>query len=173
MINIVGKLTGRITESKKLQGKLHGGNTERKHIQGNMNSGTIKIYPGLEDLEVNPSAIDQSFKSDKYGFDNVKVNAVKIIEHYLEGTNLILVLPDSSKLTLDVSSYIDGGLTQEQIEAINNMTVSLEDNILVIDYDETILDFIFSIDETDLIIENNTSDIDFNINENEELVVMY
>ena len=35
-----------------------------------------RVYPGLEDLEVKPSGIEQNFKSSKYGFDNVKVREV-------------------------------------------------------------------------------------------------
>lgn len=35
-----------------------------------------RVYPGLEDLEVIPSGIEQNFKSSKYGYDNVKVKAV-------------------------------------------------------------------------------------------------
>lgn len=158
MINAVGKLSGRITE--------------RKHIQGAIYGGTIEIYPELEDLEVTPSAEEQHFKSDKYGYNNVLINAVKIKEHYLQGTNLILVLPDSSKLTLDISLYIDGGLTQERIEAINNMIVYIDDENLFIDYDENVLDLNFSIQENNLAIENNIYGVDFNIN-NGELEVSY
>lgn len=40
-------------------------------------SNAIKeVYPPLEDLVVTPTFEQQNFKSDKYGFDNVKVNAV-------------------------------------------------------------------------------------------------
>lgn len=135
--------------------------------------GSTPIYPELEDLEVSPSAKEQNFKSDKYGFNNVKINAVKIKEHYLEGTNLILVLPDSSKLTLDISSYIDGGLTEEQIEAINNMTFTIDSENLIIEYDETVLDLDFSMDGENLTIENDVDGVDFNINQNGELEVLY
>lgn len=37
----------------------------------------VKEYPQLEDLEITPSAEEQNFKSNKYGYDNVKVRAVK------------------------------------------------------------------------------------------------
>lgn len=134
---------------------------------------SIPFYPELEDLEISPSAKEQNFKSDKYGFDNVKINAVNFKEHYLEGTNLILVLPDDSKLTVDISSYIDSGLTDEQIEAINNMTFTIDDENLIIEYDESVLDLDFSIDGGNLIIENNVDGVDFNINQNGELEVLY
>ena len=38
---------------------------------------TERVYPELEDLEVIPTTEEQKFKSSKYGFDNVKVQAIK------------------------------------------------------------------------------------------------
>lgn len=38
---------------------------------------TQLVYPELEDLEVTPSSIEQDFKSNKYGYDNVKVKEVE------------------------------------------------------------------------------------------------
>ena len=38
---------------------------------------TTKVYPELEDLEVTPGKEEQNFKSSKYGYDNVKVKAIK------------------------------------------------------------------------------------------------
>lgn len=37
----------------------------------------VKEFPELEDLEVIPSGEEQNFKSNKYGYDNVKVKAVE------------------------------------------------------------------------------------------------
>ena len=37
---------------------------------------TIKEYPELENIEITPSKEEQTFKSDKYGYDEVKVNGV-------------------------------------------------------------------------------------------------
>ena len=39
-----------------------------------------KVTPELEDLEVTPSSIEQKFKSNKYGYDNVTVKAVETEE---------------------------------------------------------------------------------------------
>ena len=39
-------------------------------------SNIIKIKPELENLEVTPTTEEQSFKSEKYGFENVKVKAI-------------------------------------------------------------------------------------------------
>lgn len=36
-----------------------------------------RIFPALEDLEVIPSREEQNFKSTKYGYNNVKVNAIE------------------------------------------------------------------------------------------------
>ena len=39
-----------------------------------------KVYPELEDLEVMPSSSEQSFKSSKYGYNNVKVKKIETTE---------------------------------------------------------------------------------------------
>lgn len=46
-------------------------------LNGKVYSATIIEYPELEDLEITPSSVEQNFKSKKYGYDNVKVKAVK------------------------------------------------------------------------------------------------
>lgn len=38
---------------------------------------TAQVKPELEDLEVTPAGVEQNFKSNKYGYDNVKVKAVE------------------------------------------------------------------------------------------------
>ena len=44
---------------------------------GNIKLDTVKVYPELENLEVNPSKEEQTFKSDNYyGYDNVTINPV-------------------------------------------------------------------------------------------------
>lgn len=105
---------------------------------------------------------------------NILPNKVNVETHYLEGKNVVIVLTDGSKLYVDISGYIgDNELTAEQIEAINNMNVTVVNNELVIDYDEEVLDFDFRVENTDLIVENNVTSTDFNINENKELEVIY
>lgn len=42
----------------------------------NVNIKTGKVYPELENLEVEPSKEKQTFKSEKYGYDNVTVEAI-------------------------------------------------------------------------------------------------
>ena len=38
---------------------------------------TAQVKPELEDLEITPSGVEQNFKSNKYGYNNVKVKAVE------------------------------------------------------------------------------------------------
>ena len=159
LINATGKITGTVSGKNR--------------INGTLNANTIKIYPELEDLEIVPSAEEQKFKSNKYGFNNVTVNPVTIKEHYVEGKILVLVLPDNSNLHIDISSYINGELTEEQIQAINDMKISISNDELILEYDETVLDLDFSIVDENLIVANNVTGIDFNINQNEELEVSY
>ena len=45
-------------------------------ITGNLNASIIKQYPELEDITISPSLEKQEFKSEKYGFENVIVEAI-------------------------------------------------------------------------------------------------
>ena len=59
--------------------KINIGNVQlkKKIYIGNVRIGVKKIFPELEDLEIIPSTIEQNFKSNKYGYNNVKVKAVE------------------------------------------------------------------------------------------------
>lgn len=46
-------------------------------LSGKLNNPVEYIYPELEDLTITPSTEQQTFKSNKYGYNNVTVNAVK------------------------------------------------------------------------------------------------
>lgn len=141
---------------------------------GNIKVDIQKVYPELEDLQVTPSGVEKDFKSKKYGYSNVKVKAIEIKERYLEGYNLILVLSDNSKLSIDISEYIGTTeLTQEQINAINNMNVSIENGEIMLDYDDKVLAINFSLKDGNLIVDDNLNGADFNINENGEMEVLY
>lgn len=63
-------------------------------------------------------------------------------------------------------------LTEEQIQALSEITINLDDE-LSIEYDDNVLDIDFMLEGEDLIVENNVKGIDFNINDNEELEVIY
>lgn len=62
-----------ISGKQRLVGKL----SAKNNLNGKLNNATIKVYPQLEDLEVIPSGEEQNFKSNKYGYNNVKVKAVE------------------------------------------------------------------------------------------------
>lgn len=66
MIKAKQTLVGHISGKGKLEGKL--------------SNAIVKEFPELEDLEVTPSGQEQNFKSEKYGFNNVKVNAIEAEE---------------------------------------------------------------------------------------------
>lgn len=59
--------------SCNLVGKL----SAKGSLAGKLNNAVIKEYPELEDLEVTPSTEQQSFKSNKYGYDNVIVKRIE------------------------------------------------------------------------------------------------
>jgi len=64
-------------------------------------------------------------------------------------------------------------LTEEQINAINNMNITTDNGEIIINYDDETLDFDFNIENENLIVENNVNELDFNINENGEMEVSY
>lgn len=97
---------------------------------------------------------------------------VEIKEHYLDDIILNIVLTNGQILTLDISEYF-GDITEDKIEALNNMTISIENGELIFSYDESILNMDFNIDDGDLIVEDNDRFINLSINENKELEVGY
>ena len=94
----------------------------------------------------------------------------------LENKILYLDFNDNTSLSVDLSSLSGGsvptGLTQEQIEAINNMVAILEED-LTLEYDEELLDIEFKIENGNMIVTNNVTGLDFSINENGEMEAMY
>lgn len=99
---------------------------------------------------------------------------INVKNHYLDGTDLIIELSNNQTLVIDISEYIgEQSLTQEQINAINNMTVLIENNELIFEYDETVLNLDFNLENGNMSVNNNVSSTDFNINENGELEVSY
>lgn len=46
-------------------------------INANVSNAIQRVYPELEDLTVTPSIEEQNFKSEKYGFNNVTVEAIE------------------------------------------------------------------------------------------------
>lgn len=81
MINAKGVLIGNISSDNKIEGKL--------------NNAIEKFFPELEDLVVVPKGEEQHFKSEKYGYDNVTVNAVSLQEKQITPTKEAQeVLPD-------------------------------------------------------------------------------
>ena len=122
----------------------------KKNIPMSISIKTTKVYQELEDLEVN------------------------VKEHYLDGTNLVIELSNNQTLIIDISEYIGTTeLTQEQINAINNMNVSIENGEIILEYDDKVLDINFSLEDKNLIVDDNLNGADFNINENGEMEVLY
>lgn len=74
-------IQGRMKNTPKLQGHIKFGN----------------VYPELEDLVVTPNEEEQNFKSDKYGYNEVKVKAI-------ETENKTAVIDFSNSDTVEVNS---------------------------------------------------------------------
>lgn len=94
-----------------------------------------RVYPTLEDLEVTPTIEDQTFKSEKYGFDNVTIKKVTSEvdsnikpEHIKEGVNILGVdggysgidtsdaTATAGDLLKDKTAYANGGKIVGTIE---------------------------------------------------------
>lgn len=59
------------------------------NLTGKLNNAVVREYPELENLEVTPSMAEQNFKSNKYGYDEVKVKAIE--------TNELAVTPSAEE----------------------------------------------------------------------------
>ena len=66
----------------------------------------------------------------------------------------------------------EGDLTPEQIQALEEIEIDLDDE-LTITYDDEVLDIDFYLEGKNLIVDNNIEGIEFEINNNGELEVRY
>lgn len=118
---------------KKLTGKI----AEKANIKGKLNTKIIKLYPELEDLEVIPSGIEQDFKSEKYGYDNVKVRAVESetleIKPKVEEQQIIGLFGIVNVNAVDNS--IDTNIKPENIRSEINI-LGIEGNIIELNGEE-------------------------------------
>ena len=87
-----------------------------------------EVFPELEDLEITPSGVEQNFKSDKYGYNNVTVKAIETEEITIqpeteeqvkEGVfNKVIVLGDEDLKPENIKK----GTNIFGVEGIGNMT---------------------------------------------------
>lgn len=140
--------------------------TAKKHCKEDIN-----VQVETQEITITPSSNEQVQEGL---FDKVIVPGVEVTEYYLDNTELIIVLSNEQTIKIDISEYLgETDLTDDQKEALNNMTVSIENGELIFEYDEEVLDLNFILENGDLIVENNVKDVDFNINQNGEMEVMY
>lgn len=94
-----------------------------------------KIYPKLEDLVVTPTGIEQNFKSSKYGYNNVKVEAINLQdkEITLNKNGIYTITADEGfsgldvvEITLDAIEDLDAELNTYETE-VNEQKVTIED----------------------------------------------
>ncbi len=55
---------------------LIGNISSKKTLTGKINNAIEKVYPELEDIIITPTTEEQQFKSKKYGYNNINVQAV-------------------------------------------------------------------------------------------------
>lgn len=146
-------------EEYVLQKSLNNGITWDSSIQKYV----IKLEP--EDTK----DIELRYESMLFQYDIVvilKNNLVKTIRGSLK------IWRDITRNETATDTPEDTGLTEEQINAINSITIDLDDE-LSIEYDETVLDLDFTVEDVDLVVDNNIEGVEFNINETGELEVNY
>ena len=80
MIKTNNSIVGHISTNNKLNGRVSNKNV----LRGKVNNATVEVYPELENLEVTPSIEEQNFKSELYGYDNVKIKAIP--EEYMKAS---------------------------------------------------------------------------------------
>lgn len=142
---------------------------------GDLQLDVKNVYPELEKITVQSRKDEQLIKPTKYGFSEVTVEPIvlKDIEITQNGVYKIPIDADGyGIITVNVNGGTSG-LTTEQIEALNNMKVSIVNGNLIFDYDDEILKLDFNLENDDLIVENNLNGLDFNINKNGELEAIY
>lgn len=104
-----------------------------------------------------------------------KLEDIYLSTAYLSGKTLILEFNNGRKICVDLSSIANNTsevITPEQIEAIGNIRITNE-NDLIIEYDNEILDIRFSLnDNGELIVDNNVSGLNFAIN-NKDMEAIY
>ena len=89
----------------------------KESLTGKLNSGIIHEYPELENLEITPSMEEQHFKSEKYGYNNVIVNAIEskelnvtpnVTEQVKEGIfNKVTVAGDSNLIPENIKNGVE------------------------------------------------------------------
>lgn len=79
----LGTITGQIQKNGNLVGEI----STVQNLVGELNNSIIELTPVLEDLTVTPDVVEQNFKSDIYGYDNVKVKAIESEEITITPTN--------------------------------------------------------------------------------------
>ena len=109
-------------------------------------------------------------------------NKIKSIESGSTIEDLTTELTEQNETIITQSSIIEEilkelgileDLTDEQITALENMIISIENGELVFEYNDDILNIDFNIENENLIVTNDVTGTDFNINNNGELEVSY
>lgn len=149
-----------------------------KEYEIDISDKVIEIKPTLDNLVVTPSEEEQVFKHpNSYGYDEVRVKAIEGVKE-----DLTTELTEQNEIIITQSSIIEeilkelgilDDLTDEQITALENMIISIENGELVFEYNDDILNIDFNIENENLIVTNGETKIDFKINENKELEVFY
>lgn len=135
---------------------------EKWNKGGTGGGGNSGVYVGEDEPPSNANVwINPNGKADRF-ITNVR----------LENQNLIFTYNDDTTFSVTLNASETTGLTEEQIQAINEM-VATNGEELTLEYDDEVLDIDFIIEDNNLVVTNNVVELDFNINENGEMEAIY
>lgn len=107
------------------------------------------------------------------------IKSIEGLKENGEGTKFLSddgTYKDLTELVLKIlkeQGLISSSLTEEEIQALNNMTCEIDENgNLIINYNDEVLNISFSIEDKNLIVTENI-DANFSINETGEMEVSY
>jgi len=81
-----------------------------KPAKVNIDFSVQKVFPELEDIEITPKGVEQNFKSNKYGYNNIKVKKVEL------QPNKVVAPTEQKQIVVADSEY--SGLNQVEVEPI-------------------------------------------------------
>lgn len=93
---------------------------------GPLKIGVKKVYPELEDLEVTPTTEEQIFKSEKYGYNEVKVKGADLRE------DLSNELTEQDTLLTEQETTIEDIILALENKSAGGTIPKVEGNILIL-----------------------------------------
>ncbi|MGN1029686.1 MAG: BspA family leucine-rich repeat surface protein, partial [Bacilli bacterium] len=116
-----------IKAANSIKGKI---NTPQ-NLKGKTNTSIIREYPELENIEIKPTVEEQILKSEKYGFDEVKILGVTAEidenikpENIKEGTNILGIDGQYSGIDTSDATATANDISEGKTAYVNNEKIT-------------------------------------------------